>query len=462
MEPLNTNYKKELATIAKAIQASDELKVYLEEEEDDAFKAMQEKFEPEIAKLHELVAVENPLQLVAFEREMLEAEIEGLFLPRVLGYSVLRGQVNSNYKFYRPQDHFKDILLNICNSMNFDILKNRIGQAVQFGFCLSSDIWITNLMNQIVNKRVQAYLDSQRLDKYRDLPNRERGYLRFKKQFQHFHYHTTEFPGTAGELKVLFHSVYNFIIHRVKKGQSHDSYISSIVELLKNESLWNEIEFVKIAVLIAHHIQLPKENAGILTQVFDHLRKNREEFGDDYFRILKMMHESALGVSPKADLQFSQVIDKEINDDLSPYYKLMEVLHEKGFAHEESIEKVNNFYNQHEGLSIVNDCVRLTLLNYFKNILEQLGESEYPEYFEINKVFVEYMGIFANQQFNQYLKQSSLDYVKKLLKHFTDKRGRDYQDIKRFVSIHYLDMGFLKEKEVVELFKTRRKRKASA
>ena len=50
-------------------------------------------------------------------------------------------------------------------------------------------------------------------------------------------------------------------------------------------------------------------------------------------------------------------------------------------------------------------------------------------------------------------------YIKKLLKRFTDKRGKDYQDVKKFVSTTFIDFGFLKEKEVVELFKTRRKRK---
>jgi hypothetical protein len=69
------------------------------------------------------------------------------------------------------------------------------------------------------------------------------------------------------------------------------------------------------------------------------------------------------------------------------------------------------------------------------------------------------MAIFANQQFNQYLKELSLAYVAKLLLKYTDKRGKDYQDIKKFVTTAFQDFGFLNEKEVVEMFKTRRKRK---
>jgi hypothetical protein len=35
---------------------------------------------------------------------------------------------------------------------------------------------------------------------------------------------------------------------------------------------------------------------------------------------------------------------------------------------------------------------------------------------------------------------------------YTDKRGRDYQDIKKFVTSTFLDLGFKNEKELKELF----------
>jgi hypothetical protein len=52
-----------------------------------------------------------------------------------------------------------------------------------------------------------------------------------------------------------------------------------------------------------------------------------------------------------------------------------------------------------------------------------------------------------------------MEFIQKCLKKFIDKRSRDYQDIKRFVSTVFIDLNFLKDKEVVEMFKTRRKRK---
>ena len=87
----------------------------------------------------------------------------------------------------------------------------------------------------------------------------------------------------------------------------------------------------------------------------------------------------------------------------------------------------------------------------------------YSDYFELSKIFPVYMELFGNQQFNQHIKDLCMKYVKRgLLKRYTDKRGKDYQDIKKFVSTNFLDLGFLSEKEIVELFKTRRKKKKPA
>jgi len=91
--------------------------------------------------------------------------------------------------------------------------------------------------------------------------------------------------------------------------------------------------------------------------------------------------------------------------------------------------------------------------------MDNLEEGQYSVFMDMCKTFKVYMGIFLNQKFNQRLKELCMVYVKKLLKTYTDKRGRDYQDIKKFIAVTFLDFKFLKEKEIVELFKTRRKRR---
>jgi len=73
MQALNPKYITVLDNIKGSIQASDELAKYLEEEEEEDYKALVTKFEGEIHTLYEQVANENPLQLVAFERYLLVA-----------------------------------------------------------------------------------------------------------------------------------------------------------------------------------------------------------------------------------------------------------------------------------------------------------------------------------------------------------------------------------------------------
>ena len=118
---------------------------------------------------------------------------------------------------------------------------------------------------------------------------------------------------------------------------------------------------------------------------------------------------------------------------------------------------IRKYYNQRMGLSDQNRCLRHAINNRFSKVLNGLTTEEYAEYFELNKVFGLYMDVFANEKFNQSIKYISLGYVKRLLKHFTDKRGKDYQDIKKFVSTAFLEYRFYDEKEINNLFKTRRR-----
>ena len=140
----------------------------------------------------------------------------------------------------------------------------------------------------------------------------------------------------------------------------------------------------------------------------------------------------------------------------------MDVVHGKGYTHEEAQEAVKIFYNRHQGLSLINECVRKTIYNYIHRVMSNIGVGEYSEWFKLTRIFTVYVGIFVNQQFNQDVKDLFMRYVSKLLKTYTDKRGKDYQDIKKFVSTTFQDLKFLTEKQVVELFKTRRKRKTPA
>jgi len=459
MEELHQSYIDQLTQIKKDIQESEILTRYLEEEDEEIFKELQLEHEPKINELHMSVAKSNPLQLEKFEEALLDDGFEGLYLPRILGYSVMRGQINDNYKYIRPQVHFENILLAICNSANFESILTRIGQSIQIGFALSSDIWITNLLAKLKNKRVVAFLESLRSPKFRDIRDRSTAYIKFKKQFANYNFLSADFPNNPSELKIFAKGLKNFFVFRSKSQDDNLSLYPHINNLVSNEAYYNQAEFDELVMVVLMYLN---EDATVNQICKDRIQEFRHREGgqESFFRLMNdFQTDPSMIFSKEQDLNISKIIDLNNDDEISRYFNLMNEVHGKGYVHEEVIEKVKNYYDQHLGTSTQNKCVRNVIMKYFNDFISNLQETEYADFFEIYKTVVTYMNIFSNEQFNQDIKATSLNYIKKLIKFYPDKRGRDYQDVKKFVSTTFLDLGFLTEKQIVELFKTRRKKK---
>lgn len=462
MYELDQNYIDRLENLASEIQESEELQQYLETEEEEDFNRLKELYEPKLAALHEEVALNNPLQLVSFELVLLDDSFEGLFLPKILGYAVLRGEIDKNYHYVRPQEHFKEILLTICNSANFEILKKRIGQSIQVGFALSSDIWTTNLINSISNKRIRYFLQSQKLEKYRRDNERAIGYERYKKQFKNENYQTAEFPVTLLDLPIQFSPLKHFLIHRINLGVNNYSITEHIKDFITNASFQGTNEYLQIISLYANFFDLNEEDQAHLKEHFNNTRRKMADFASQYLQFLLELHRSEeIQWTPEADRRISAILDRGITDELNAYYNLMDTIHDQGYISLEAQESIKVFCDQREGLSVANENVRQTIYYYFASFVNNIEEDAYLDFFEISKLFPVYMGIFANQRFNQNLEKISMDYLQKLLKRYTDKRGKDYQDIKKFVATTFVELGFLTEKEVIEMFKTKRKKKTA-
>ena len=460
---LAQEYKEQLDALAEEIQNSEELQTYLDTEEEDDYNAMKEQYEPRIAMLYDKVAEKDPLQLVSFEESIMRSEFEGLFLPKALGFSVLRGEGNDRDKYQHPQEHFKNMLKAVYNSANFDILKKRMGQTIQMGFAYSSDIWVTNLISEVENKRVRYYLQGHRLDRYRDPRDRRVGLARYKKQFVNENYQSATFPETISEMKVHFKALKSFLMYRVKSEYPNDSLVPHIKGFITNKIFQGTEEHLQITGLYAFFFDLDDANRKELAKVIDKVRADMENFDEKWLDFVLELHNNKdFDLTPEADLRIAELFDLTYNDEISEFYKLTNAIHNQGYTVPEVQEKVKDFYNAHEGLSTVNECVRKTIFSYFRRFMENLEVTDYAAFMEAVKTFKVYMGIFLNQKFNQDVKELCMVYVRKLLKKYTDKRGRDYQDIKKFVSVTFLDLKFLKEKEIVELFKTRRKRRKKA
>lgn len=464
MQDLHKDYAKRLEELAKQIQDSAELAAYLEEEEEADYLQLKEKFEPHIAVLHNEVAKKEPLQIIALEKILLDESYEGLFLPKILGYSVLRGELNTTLKYLRPQEHFKAILMAICNSANFDILKKRIGQSIQMGFAFSSDIWITNLINEIDNRRVRHYLMGHKVPNYRDPKQRQIGLVRYKKQFRNDHFQTADFPTTLSGLKVYFSSLKQFIIVRINTPEIDNSSLAQpLIDFIENKEFQGKEEHLQLMALVAGFFNFDDKDLKKFTKTFNDVRKNTPEFVEQFLSFILALHKNPeIDITPEVDSRISAVIDKKIKDDLNSYYELMGLIQDKEYVSEEAQKAVKIFYDKHQGLSLVNECVRSTIFDCFSRYISNLESEAYGDFFEISKLFPVYMAIFTNQKFNQKMEDLSMRYVRKLLKRFTDKRGKDYQDIKKFVTAVFIDLDFQTKKETVELFKTRRKKRVKA
>ncbi len=460
MEKLDSKFQKEIDVIAKNIQDSEALSAYLDTEEYEQYKGLIEAFEPAIQELYLRVSGSNPLQVMSLELALIVDGLEGLYMPKITGYSVLRGEANETLKYRKPQDHFKKVLLAVVNSSNFEMVKLRVGQSIQMGFAFSSDIWITNLIESVSNQRVKYFLQSQKIPKYRNIEERRSGIIKYKKQFESLNYYTVEFPTTALELQSDYFNLRTFLLERGKNDYDNTSLNDHLNAFINNEELKGEPEYLKIILIIGLFFELDAAGKKGFAKAFSDMVKKNPNFSDEYFEVLDEMFQSdEINITPDADKRLAQLINGKADDEVNSYYILMNTVHGKGFVHEDSIEAVQIYYGQHEGLSLNNKCLRAGLLNYFTQVMTNLPTESYLDYFEMNKTFIQYINIFGNQKFNQAVKEISLVFVKKLLKTFVDKRGRDYQDIKKFVKATFLDLGFMKDKQLVELFKTKRKKK---
>ncbi len=457
MSKLSKATEESLSKIADEIQASEELAVFLEEEEDEQYKALVEKYEPSIEAIYNEVAEHNPLELLALEERIIQPDFEGLFIPRLLAFSVLRGAITDQYKYIHPQDHFKKILQAMIHSSNFEQIAARTGQSISLGFGMSSGIWVTHFMNTLHNKRLYSYFNKLTSSTRSSLKERERAYQSLNTQFKDSIYHTAVFPKTKTELKTMYPRLKKFLLARISKKLDNSTIVHNMTDMLSNPEFHNQPEFLPLLSLFSNFNSSDDRKEDI-RQIFNIVRKEQSDFSDRYFDYLEKIYNAELPITPKSDERLYHLIDPAIDDDLKDYYALVHNIYTKGYIHEEVIAQVKEFYFQHDGLSSINECLRQSLLTHFNKILSQLSVDDYSEYFELNKVFIIYMGIFANAEFNLQYRNMSLAYVKRLLKKYTNKRGKDYQDIKKFVSTTYVDLGLMSEKQIAEFFKTKRKK----
>ncbi len=456
---LEKQYADYLTKYKEAIQSSDLLAQFLDTEEEEDYKAFSGAFEPPLVQLYQTVATDNPLQLMPLEYAFLEAEFEGLMISKILGFAILRGAINDQYHYKRPQEQLADILNFVATSNNFTEISNRIGQAVEVAFMVSSDIWTTSLIESVKLLSVRNFFNQHRDEKYVHLPERKKEYLNYKRQFAGENFYTFIPPSDTTSFFQEYDKMVDFLTYRILHKLPDQSYQSELLDFLENEDFQGYDEYMYLLVLIVNFVNFDKDHQAEVKKLFNKRRKNDPNFSKKYFDNLLKAFDTELYFGFDADQRVDELLDKKIDDDLIKYYDTTTLVAQKGFVHEDAIASVQDKYNNHKGLSSFNEALRHSILGHFKNVIRNLDVESYTDYFELNKTIVPYVNIFDNQHFNQELKKELVTYINKLKKRYTDKRGRDYQDIKKFVMSSFQDLGFMTEKELKEFFKTKRKPK---
>jgi hypothetical protein len=456
---LDAHYQSALEAIAAQIEKSESLNLYLEEEEEEAYKAFQAEYEPMLEAIHQQVTQENPLQVVPLELEIIKTHFEGLYLPKILGYAVLRGEVSQEFRYVRPNDHFKAILLAICESPYFEFLRMRIGQAVKTGFTLSSDIWITSLMNSVDNKRIRGFLQAQRTDVFLVPEERAVVYNRYLKQFKNELFRSAEFPENRADLEANYSALKLFLLKRIKESGNTDSLREKIFKFLNTEVFFGTKAYMEVLSIFGNFMMNGKEDMAFIKVHFDRERSKVDGFDEKFLQFQLELYDSIPYMGAAYDQNMSNMIDGNVKDRISDFYRIADKVHSLGYIHADTIDAVQDFYNHHKGMSIETECLHAVIKRYFANLLNGLTPAEYTAYLDTHKIFRLYMKTFDNKRFTQAVEVMSTDYVKKLLRFYKDKRSKEYQEIKKFVQHEFTDLGFMNEKQVAEWFKTPRKKK---
>jgi len=462
MEALSADYTQRLEDIKSAIQESELLSTYIDSEEQEDYATFKEAFEPEIAALYQEVANVAPLQLESLEVALLDEGLEGLYLPKILGYAVLRPRVDARGFYYRPQEHLRTVMTAIARSAAFPELERRIGQGVTVALALSTNVWVSSLMETIPNKIPRNFFINKNDSSIRTPEQRLAVHARYARQFAKENFATATLPTSVDEATVTFPDVLKFLEYRYGHDVDNSSLAEPLFTLLTNASLKAIPGYKSVLTLTGMFQEMPTGNENKLR---DLLRGEAKEdgFAEAYFDFLASLHHgSSVQITAEVDRRMGQRIGNSGDGLVQQYYGLVEKIHANGINHLETQDAIRIFIGDQKGLSNVVECVRQTVLHYFTAMIGGLDTGNYTEFFEASKLFAPHFEIFDNESFKQAVRTLSTRYVKSCMKVYTDKRGRDYQDIKKFVKRTWVDLGFMTEREVTNFFKVKRTRKPSA
>jgi hypothetical protein len=252
-----------------------------------------------------------------------------------------------------------------------------------------------------------------------------------------------------------YENLKDFLLYRSQPGLDNESLIPHIYTLINNKDLSGK-ELLDLLIIIGLKFPLEGEVASSYTARMKELLESDDKEVSLFFNLYDDMLNQDV-IRPENEVSIINLLRTVNSQELQNYFNTVSEVHSKGFVHPDAIETVRAYYDAHEGLSQENECVRTIVMGYITRLINNLEVEAYSDLFEIYKIITEYIGIFSNEKFNQEVKDASLNYTKKCFDFYTDKRGKEYQEIKKFIASTFVELKFLTDKQVVEMFKVKRK-----
>ena len=181
------------------------------------------------------------------------------------------------------------------------------------------------------------------------------------------------------ELKMHGSVLKEFLLYRAASDFDNSTLIPQINEFLNKDEFVFEPEFIKITLVLGMYFELKETNFNKLTKVFNKLRKKKEDFDNEFFDYYLQFVDDRANFKIDAVGNLSKLIDKSIDDELSTFFKLMDIVYVNGYVAIETIDAIRKYYNSHEWLSNHNRCLRHSLLNRFSKFFNNLSEKDYVE-----------------------------------------------------------------------------------
>ncbi len=452
---LQKEYLEKLNAIKTHLQDSEEYQTYLDEEDEESYNTLRAKIEPYLNALYLEVSKNQPMQILTLEEAMMDHQLEGLYLDKLMSYSILRAKLTPDTRFDRSQDILEKMILFMTESSSFDLIENSMRLPVRMTFALSSNIWSNKVIEQISSKRAKEYLRRQLKEAKRDDHARVVQYKGLKKRYAEVPYQTAEVPAVENlNWKVEYDDFRRFLVRRVEADVDNSTLVPSIYEFLNNEKLKGADEQIELFILYSHFFELEDEDFENMEKILAEFQDKGEDFQNRYFELLsKLIDEVDLDIEKTAIV--SDLINKEKDDFLSNFYTLVASYSNRDHIDVELAEEIERYSHKYRELSPPIACFKKLLLYFIDQDIAKYLNEDYTQLFENVYIYDKLAESFLEKSYREEI-GSVLDAHLNTLMFYFKAKTAEFKAIKKLVSGTPVEFGFITMKEVRARYRAHR------